>query len=154
MKVLVIGNGGREHALCWKLKRDDPTIELFCAPGNAGTAELGANLPLVASDIPALVAWSVEQQPDLVIVGPVVPLCAGWSNAWASTASAPSVPRETAARIEGSKQFAKRSWLRQRPDRPLAAGRHRRGGPRRPCVSSACPPSSRADGLAAPARAC
>ncbi|MEI7752598.1 MAG: phosphoribosylamine--glycine ligase N-terminal domain-containing protein, partial [Candidatus Omnitrophota bacterium] len=81
MKVLVIGNGGREHALCWKLKNDSRRPELFCAPGNAGTAQLGTNLALSATDVAGIVAWAKANKPDLTVIGPEAPLCAGLADA-------------------------------------------------------------------------
>lgn len=107
MKILVVGNGGREHAICWKLKQDDPSIDLFAAPGNAGTAFLGTNLPIGAEDVPAIVAWAVENKPDFVVVGPEAPLCAGLVDALAAQGIPAFGPTAAGARIEGSKSFAK-----------------------------------------------
>ena len=107
MKILVVGNGGREHALCWKLKKDDAAVELYCAPGNAGTALLGTNLPIAADDIDALTAWAVAQCPDLVVVGPEVPLCLGLADRLTDEDIPVFGPNKLAARMEGSKQFAK-----------------------------------------------
>ncbi|HKL22760.1 MAG TPA: phosphoribosylamine--glycine ligase N-terminal domain-containing protein, partial [Tichowtungia sp.] len=81
MKVLVIGNGGREHALCWKLKNDSTGPEIFCAPGNAGTAALGTNLDISATDIEGITAWAKENRPDLTVIGPEAPLCIGMADA-------------------------------------------------------------------------
>ena len=107
MKILVVGNGGREHAISWKLKKDDPSLDLFCAPGNAGTATLGINVPIGAEDIDALVAWAVENRPDFVVVGPEAPLCAGLVDALAEKGIPAFGPRRAGAEIEGSKAFAK-----------------------------------------------
>lgn len=107
MKILVVGNGGREHAICWKLKQDDAKLALFCAPGNAGTASLGKNLPLSAEDLPGLLAWSKQEQPDLVVIGPEVPLCAGLADVLSEAGFRVFGPSRSAARMEGSKQFAK-----------------------------------------------
>lgn len=107
MKVLVIGNGGREHALCWKLKNDSRAPELFCAPGNAGTAALGTNLDLSATDIDGIVNWAKENQPDLTVIGPEAPLCAGLTDALEQEGFRVFGPGRTAAELEGSKQFAK-----------------------------------------------
>ena len=82
MKILVIGNGGREHAIAWKLREDDPSAELFCAPGNAGTAAIATNVPVAAKDVPGLVAWARENRPDFTVVGPEVPLCLGVVDAF------------------------------------------------------------------------
>lgn len=107
MKVLVVGSGGREHALIWKLATDRCHPVLFCAPGNAGTAELATNVAIEADNISALVAWAVEHRPDLVIVGPEVPLCAGLTDALEARGIRVFGPSKAAARLEGSKVFAK-----------------------------------------------
>jgi phosphoribosylamine---glycine ligase len=107
MKVLVIGNGGREHALCWKLKNDSKTPQVFCAPGNAGTAALGTNLDLAATDIAGIVAWAKENKPDLTVIGPEAPLCAGLTDALEADGFRVFGPCKAAAELEGSKQFAK-----------------------------------------------
>lgn len=107
MKILVIGGGAREHALVWKLARDSRRPTLFCAPGNAGTAALATNLPLPAEDVPALLAWAKTQHPDLTVVGPEVPLCAGLVDAFAEAGLRVFGPCRAAARLEGSKRFAK-----------------------------------------------
>jgi len=80
MNILIIGGGGREHALAWKLVHDRRKPEVFCAPGNGGTAALAANLDIAAEDIEGLAAWAREARPDLTVVGPEVPLCAGLAD--------------------------------------------------------------------------
>ena len=80
MKILVVGNGGREHALVWKLANDSKKPDIFCAPGNAGTACHGKNIPIPADNIDELSLWCVENQPDLVVIGPEVPLCLGLTD--------------------------------------------------------------------------
>ena len=107
MKILVIGNGGREHAIAWKLREDDPSAELFCAPGNAGTASIATNVPVAAKDVPGLVAWARENRPDFTVVGPEVPLCLGVVDAFQAEGFAIFGPCAAAARMEGSKEFAK-----------------------------------------------
>jgi len=107
MKVLVIGNGGREHALCWKLSHDSRTPELFCAPGNAGTSKLGTNLDLDAVDIAGIVSWAKENRPDLTVIGPEAPLCAGLSDVLEAEGFRVFGPCKAAAKLEGSKEFAK-----------------------------------------------
>jgi phosphoribosylamine--glycine ligase len=107
MKVLVIGNGGREHALCWKLKNDSRQPELFCAPGNAGTAQLGTNLAMSATDVAGIVGWAKANKPDLTVVGPEAPLCAGLVDALEAEGFRVFGPRRAAAELEGSKKFAK-----------------------------------------------
>lgn len=107
MKLLIVGSGGREHAICWKLKKDDPSVELFCAPGNAGTEELAQNLPVDASDVAGLTDWAVKNRPDMVIVGPEAPLCLGLVDTLAEHGIPAFGPTGHAAQIEGSKYFAK-----------------------------------------------
>lgn len=107
MKILLVGNGGREHAIAWKLLKDDPSVELFCAPGNAGTATIARNLQIDASDIPALLAWARENAPDFTVVGPEAPLCAGLVDAFEAAGFPTFGPVRAAARMEGSKAFAK-----------------------------------------------
>ena len=80
MKILMVGGGGREHALAWKLARDGARPELFCAPGNAGTAALGENLAIAADNLPALAGWARQARPDLTVIGPEAPLCAGLTD--------------------------------------------------------------------------
>jgi len=107
MKVLVIGSGGREHALVWKLAQDSRKPTLFCAPGNAGTASLATNIPIPADDIQSLLEWALVHAPDLTVVGPEIPLCAGVVDAFASKGLRIFGPCREAARIEGSKIFSK-----------------------------------------------
>jgi phosphoribosylamine--glycine ligase len=107
MKILVIGGGGREHALIWKLSGDSRRPTLFCAPGNAGTASLATNVPIAAEDVPGLLAWAQANRPDLTVVGPEAPLCAGVVDAFAAAGLRVFGPSQAAARLEGSKRFAK-----------------------------------------------
>ena len=107
MKILVIGNGGREHAIIWKLLKDDWQSEIYAAPGNSGTAEIATNLPIPAEDIDKLAEWAKENKPDLTIVGPEVPLCLGLADRISALGLAVFGPAKAAARIEGSKAFAK-----------------------------------------------
>ncbi|MEI7899849.1 MAG: phosphoribosylamine--glycine ligase [bacterium] len=107
MDILVIGGGGREHALAWKLAQDSCRPALFCAPGNAGTAALAQNLPISAEDVPGLLAWAKEHRPDLTVVGPEVPLCLGLTDAFTAAGLRVFGPCQAAARMEGSKVFSK-----------------------------------------------
>ncbi len=107
MKILVVGGGGREHAIAWRLARDTSRPEIFCAPGNAGTASVACNLPIPADDIPALLAWARENRPDLTVAGPEAPLCLGITDAFAAAGLRVFGPCQAAARMEGSKRFAK-----------------------------------------------
>lgn len=107
MKILIIGSGGREHAIAWKLAQDSRKPTLFCAPGNAGTAALATNLPIAADAVEALVAWAAENRPDLTVVGPEVPLCAGVVDAFNAKGLRIFGPNAAAAQMEGSKVFSK-----------------------------------------------
>jgi len=111
MKILIIGGGGREHALAWRLARDSRPHELFCAPGNAGTEALATNLPLAAEDLDGLTAWAVGARPDLTVIGPEAPLCAGLADRLGGLGLCVFGPTQAAARLEGSKQFAKEVML-------------------------------------------
>jgi phosphoribosylamine---glycine ligase len=107
MKVLVVGSGGREHALGWKMASDASAPVLFFAPGNAGTAQLGTNLPLAAEDIAGILAWARTDRPDLTVIGPEAPLCAGLADALMEEGFRVFGPTRAAAQLEGSKIFAK-----------------------------------------------
>ena len=107
MKILVVGSGGREHAISWRLAQDPEGHSLFCAPGNAGTAAVATNLPLKADDTAGIVAWAKAERPDLVVVGPEAPLVAGLVDALSAAGIAAFGPVAAGARIEGSKRFAK-----------------------------------------------
>jgi phosphoribosylamine--glycine ligase len=107
MRVLVVGSGGREHALCWSLAASPLLTKLWCAPGNAGTAEVAENVPIGVLDIPGLVAFATLNAADLVVPGPEAPLIAGLSDAMGLAGIACCGPSAAAARIEGSKSFTK-----------------------------------------------
>ena len=107
MRVLVVGGGGREHALCWVLRRDLPADQLFCAPGNPGTAELADNLPVGSEDVERLVDAARTHAIELVIIGPEAPLARGLADRLRSAGLLVCGPTAAAARIESSKAFAK-----------------------------------------------
>ena len=107
MKILVVGSGGREHAIAWRLAQDSCKPTLFCTPGNAGTASFCQNIAISAEDIPALLAWAVEQRPDLTVVGPEVPLCLGITDVFTAQGLRVFGPCQAGARMEGSKLFSK-----------------------------------------------
>lgn len=108
MKVLVVGQGGREHALLWKLKQSPLVTDVYCAPGNAGTAEDGINVDIADSDIPGLVGFARENSIDLTVVGPEAPLCAGLADALEQAGLKVFGPSKAAAQLEGSKIFCKK----------------------------------------------
>ena len=107
MKVLIVGGGGREHALAWRFKRDDPTITLFAAPGNAGIAALATCAPISATDLDALTAFARREGIALTVVGPEAPLAAGIVDRFRAEKLAIFGPTRQAAQIETSKSFAK-----------------------------------------------
>jgi phosphoribosylamine--glycine ligase len=107
MKILVIGGGGREHALAWKLRQSPRADRIFCAPGNAGTSEIADNVAIPASDVTALVRFAKENRMDLAVVGPDDPLAAGIVDLFAAEKLRAFGPDRLAARIESSKIFAK-----------------------------------------------
>ena len=107
MKVLVVGGGAREHALCLALSRDPAVSSLLCAPGNAGIADIATVLPIAVGDPSAVAELAADAGVDLVVIGPEVPLVAGAADAVRATGIACFGPSAGAARIEGSKSFAK-----------------------------------------------
>jgi len=104
---MVVGGGGREHALCWALRRDLPAGDLFCAPGNPGTADLATNLPVAAEDLDRLSAAADAHAVDLVVVGPEGPLALGLADTLRAAGRLVLGPSAAAARLESSKAFAK-----------------------------------------------
>ena len=112
MKVLVIGSGGREHALVWKLAESPLVEKIWCAPGNGGIATEAICLPVEASDREGLVALAERLRPDLTVIGPELPLVEGVSDALRARNLAVVGPSQIAAQLEGSKLFAKHFLLR------------------------------------------
>lgn len=112
MRVLVVGNGAREHAIAWKFSQSNRVSGLFVAPGNAGTASLGENLPDVSgTDLQAVVRASVERRVNLVFVGPEVPLSMGLVDALSQEGIAAIGPAASSARLESSKAFSKQFMI-------------------------------------------
>lgn len=111
MRVLIVGGGGREHALAWKFKRDDPAVELLAAPGNPGIAEVGECVAIPATDIEALARLAADRRVDFTVVGPEAPLAAGIVDRFRADGLAIFGPTRAAAEIETSKAFAKRLML-------------------------------------------
>jgi phosphoribosylamine---glycine ligase len=107
MKVLVVGGGGREHALCWKLTQSPLLTKLWCAPGNAGIADMAECLPIGAEDVAALLAFARDNAVDLVVVGPEVPLVMGLADSCVAAGIKVFGPSAAAAALEGSKGFMK-----------------------------------------------
>ena len=107
MRVLVIGSGGREHALVWKIKQSPKVEKIFCAPGNAGTSEFADNIPIAADDIEGLLQFAMKKEIGLTVVGPEQPLVMGIVDRFEIKVLRIFVPSASAAELEGSKSFSK-----------------------------------------------
>jgi len=107
VRILIVGSGGREHALAWRLARSSQVTEIFAAPGNSGTALLGTNLPVAETDIDGLAQTATDRSIDLVLVGPEVPLSLGLSDRLSAVGIPCFGPSRAAARLESSKSFAR-----------------------------------------------
>ena len=114
MKVLVIGGGGREHALVWKLKQSSAINRIFCAPGNTGTMEIADNVPIAATDLAQLGRFAKENAIDLTVVGPDDPLALGMVDLFTADKLRIFGPTKSAARLESSKIFAKQLMRAQK----------------------------------------
>ena len=149
MKALIVGGGGREHALAWAVHRSPQVTEVFCAPGNGGTARAGSNVPVAASDTDGLLRFVRERGVDLTVVGPEAPLVDGIVDEFEREGLRCFGPRKAAAQLEGSKVFAKEFMARHGVptadfrvfDDPNAAKSH--------VAERATPMVVKADGLAA-----
>lgn len=148
MKILIIGSGGREHALAWKLRQSPHAERIFCAPGNAGTAEVGENVAISANDLEALVRFAKENRVDLTVVGPDDPLAAGIVDLFAAGKLRAFGPTKSGARIEASKVFAKE--LMREQNIPTAAAKifFESSDALRYCERAKFPVVIKADGLA------
>ncbi|MBF8267284.1 MAG: phosphoribosylamine--glycine ligase [Dehalococcoidia bacterium] len=112
MKVMVVGNGAREHALAWKIRQSRDVSDLYVAPGNAGTSAMATNLPVSATDLEGLAQAALHHGVDFTVVGPETPLAAGIVDCFQERGLAIFGPTRKAARIEGSKVFAKELMVR------------------------------------------
>jgi phosphoribosylamine--glycine ligase len=119
MKILIIGGGGREHALAWKIAQSPKITELFCAPGNPGTASIATNLDIPADDIDSLIQFALQQSIDLTVVGPEQPLVLGLADWFQENGLKVFGPSAKATQLEGSKVFSK--VLMQKYNIPTAA---------------------------------
>lgn len=108
MKILVVGSGGREHALVWKLSQSPGVTRIYCAPGNAGTSQQAENVNIAADDVSRLLHFAREHQMDLTVVGPEAPLVAGIVDEFRRAGLNIFGPTAAAARLEGSKVFTKK----------------------------------------------
>ena len=112
--VLIIGGGGREHALGWGFARDPRIEKIWFAPGNAGTSEIGINLPFGVTDLVGITDWAKKEKPGLVVVGPEVPLCAGLADRLREVGLRVFGPGADGAQLEGSKSFCKELMVAQK----------------------------------------
>jgi phosphoribosylamine--glycine ligase len=149
MKVLVIGGGGREHALCWKLRQSPLLTELYCAPGNPGIGEIADLVPTAAEEVQRLADFAADLSIDLTVVGPELPLTLGIVDEFQRRGLHVFGPTRAAAELEGSKVFAKA--FMQRHDIPTAEAFvvHDADEARRSAKKLGLPAVLKADGLAA-----
>ena len=119
MKVMVVGNGGREHAIAWKLAQSANVHAVCVAPGNGGTGRTPkmSNVDISATDIPALIAYARDNGVDLTVIGPEAPLVAGIVDSFEAAGLRCFGPNRAASQLEGSKAFTKLSRAPQHPDR-------------------------------------
>ena len=149
MNVLILGAGGREHAIAWKLKQDEPNLELIVAPGNPGITELGRCVRINPADPAAVVALAESEGVDLVVVGPEAPLAAGVVDALRARQIAAFGPTAAAAQIESSKRFSKELMLRSGIPTARATSHRDPGSAKRSVAELGAPVVIKASGLAA-----
>jgi phosphoribosylamine--glycine ligase len=113
MRILVVGSGGREHTLAWKIAQSPQVDQLFVAPGNGGTVEIAQNVPISGTDVPALVDLAKKERIDLTVVGPEAPLVIGLVDAFNEAGLRAFGPTGAAAQLEGSKAFSKRFMIEE-----------------------------------------
>lgn len=116
MKILVVGSGGREHTLCWKLSQSEVVSKVFCAPGNGGTKEVAENIDIKSNDIKKLLDFALEEKIDLTVVGPEEPLVLGIEDEFKKHNLKVFGANKSAARLEGSKEFAKEFMIKHNID--------------------------------------
>ena len=107
MRILVVGSGGREHALCWKISQSKRVRDIYCAPGNGGTSAVATNIDIKANDIEGLLAFALEKEIDLTIVGPEEPLCMGIVDEFIKNGLRIFGVNKKSAQLEGSKEYSK-----------------------------------------------
>jgi phosphoribosylamine---glycine ligase len=148
MKILVIGSGGREHALVWKLKQSPTVDRIFCAPGNAGTTLIAENVAIPATDLPQLRAFARQNDVDLTVVGPDDPLAMGIVDFFTADKLRIFGPTKSAARLESSKIFAKELMRAQKVPTAQASTFSDSSEALRYCEQLKFPVVIKADGLA------
>lgn len=149
MKVLVIGSGGREHALCWKLRQSPLVEELYCAPGNPGIAQVADIAPIASDEVHQLADFARDMNIGLTVVGPELPLTLGIVDEFVSRGLAIFGPRKSAAELEGSKVFAKEFMRRHGIPTADFEITHDAESTRRAALRLGFPVVLKADGLAA-----
>ena len=149
MKVLVIGSGGREHALCWKLRQSPRLSELYCAPGNPGIAEVADLVPIPADEVHQLADFAQDLRIDLTVVGPELPLTLGIVDEFVGRGMTIFGPKQQAAELEGSKVFAKEFMKRHNIPTADFGIAHDADGAREIAARFGFPVVLKADGLAA-----
>jgi phosphoribosylamine---glycine ligase len=149
MRILIIGSGGREHALAWKIAQSPRVTKLFCAPGNAGIADLAECVPIPVMEIDRLAVFASAEKIDLTIVGPEGPLCAGIVDVFKSQGLRIFGPNKRAAQLEGSKVFSKRILLKYNVPTAAAAIFNSADAARAHLHTVGAPIVVKADGLAA-----
>jgi phosphoribosylamine--glycine ligase len=149
MKVLVIGKGGREHVLCWKLKQSPQLDELYCAPGNPGIGQVADRVPIAVDEVQRLAAFAEELGIDLTVVGPELPLALGVTDEFRSRGLAVFGPTKAAAEVEASKVFAKQFMARHGIPTPDFEVAHDRSEAESAVERLGVPVVLKADGLAA-----
>lgn len=148
MKVLVIGSGAREHALCWRLKNSASVSQVYAAPGNPGTAAVATCVPAAVTDVTGLVAFATQQQIDLTVVGPEAALAAGAVDAFEAAGCAIVGPTQAAALLESSKSFAKEVMVAARVPTAHYEVCTSRSSLEECCAHKGAPLVLKADGLA------
>jgi phosphoribosylamine--glycine ligase len=149
MKVLVLGGGGREHALVWKLKQSPRVTEVFCAPGNAGIAQEATCIPCDLARLDSMIEAAIKVSPDLVVVGPEVPLMLGTVDELRRRGIPVFGPTQAAAQLESSKSFSKAFMTRHRIPTPLYVQVHAVSEIKQALANFSTPIVVKADGLAA-----
>ena len=154
MNVLVIGSGGREHALAWKLRQSPRVKQIFIAPGNAGTAQIGQNVEIELSELDQLLNFARRESIDLTVVGPDDVLAAGIVDLFENAGLRIFGPCREAARLESSKSFAKRFMIRHGIPTARFDEFESSGDAKAALGSFGFPLAVKADGLALGKRSC
>ena len=149
MRVLVVGSGGREHALCWKLRQSPELEDLYCAPGNPGIAQVADLVSVAADEVQQLADFASELRVDLTVVGPELPLTLGIADEFAARGLSLFGPRKRAAELEGSKVFCKEFMQRHLLPTARFVVVHDAKEARKAALNFGLPAVLKADGLAA-----